>query len=229
MFRYFLLILITTQVNAFNDWTTYIESNVFLREGLDSRFSDSRYLQMPWRESLNFVIESKVTPDSAGRVEVSCYEDNLWPTHPSQTTKEYHWAAFTHYDHHKLPVNSYACLRKNPSNRFCVLAAIPLAVVMSDIFEDNCGNLYRGYWLVTYYKSDENMGTLYSRGRTAYPRPHSPYENDMVEGPTFGLKKRDFLFMGQLFKGDNVKISKELDRARKDGFIREGKLFLRTN
>lgn len=193
-----------------------------------SVFPESQYLQS-WRESTDFVIEGSLTPEEASPKEHQCASGKLWPTHPSQSTKEYLWAQFAHYDHFKVPVTSYACLRANPSGRFCVMAAIALAVVMSDTFEDDCGNLYRGYWLVTYFKSDENMGTLYSKGRTAYPRPGSEYEYDMIEGDTYPLQQSDFLFLGELRPFDREKISLEQERAAQNGFKRVNRQFLRFN
>ncbi len=220
MLRVLFILLFSSNLHASEGWSSFVDNNFF---------PDSQYLQLPWRENSDFVIANPIGPENVHVTALNCPQPKLWPTHPSQASKEYLWAAFTHYDHFKLPIDSYACLRPNPTNRFCVMAAIPLVVVMSDLFEDECGNLYRGYWLVSYFKSDENMGTLYSKGRTSYPRPDSPYEYDMIEGDTYPVEYKDFLFLGELMPLDHEKISQEQARAIKNGFIRKGKAFLKIN
>lgn len=219
MLKGLLIFIFCTNLHASEGWSSFIDLNYF---------PDSQFLELPWRDSSDFVIVDPISPEEVRQVPLSCDNSALWPTHPFQTTKEYLWAGFAHYYHHKLPVDSYACLRPNPTNRFCVLGAIAMAVIMSDTFEDECGNVYRGYWLVSYLKSDENMGTLFSRGRTAYQRPGSPYEYDMIEGDTYPLQNKDFLFLGELLPLDHENISREQDRAFKNGFIRKHKAFTRV-
>lgn len=214
----FFFLIVSMPVFA-QSWERFLDETVF---------PESQFLQ-DWRESTDFVIEGTLSPDEAGSVKLQCPSDKLWPTHPSQSTKEYLWAQYAHYDHYKVPVTSYACIRANPTRRFCVMAAIAQAVVMSDTFEDECGNFYRGYWLVTYFRSDENMGTLYSKGRTAYPRPESEYEYDMIEGETYSISASDFLVLGKLRHSDHEKISIEQDRALKAGFKRVNQQFLRLH
>lgn len=220
MIKILVTFLFCTSIHAAEGWPSFIESSVF---------PDSQFLQLPWRESTDFVIVDAISPDEARELPLTCESSTLWPTHPFQTTKEYLWAGFAHYEHHKLPVDSYACMRPSPTNRFCLMGAIAMAVVMSDTFEDECGNTYRGYWLVTYLKHDENMGTLFSKGRTAYPRPGGPYEYDMIEGDTYPVKTKDFLFLGELLPLDHENISREQDRASKNGFIRKQQAFVRTH
>lgn len=212
--------------SGLSSWKSYVEINVFGRRGLDAFFDDVEFMG-PWKKNTNFVTETTLTPQDAQELDLACNSDKLWPTHPSQATKEYHWAVYANYEHHRLPVNSFACQRPSPNGRFCVMAKIPIAVVMSDIFSDECGNIYRGYWLVTYYKSDENMGTLYSKGRTAYPKPDSRFANEYVEGSTYFVPLKDFLFLGKPLKGDSQKSQIHARRALENGFRLQGKGFVR--
>ena len=222
--KFLFVFFICSHLHAADGWSDYLA-----KLEIGTNYPDHDSLELPWRDSTDFVIVNALSPDEAGKTPLSCKNSKLWPTHPYQTTKEYLWAGFAHYQHHKLPVDSYACLRPNPTNRFCLMGAIAMAVVMSDTFEDECGNVYRGYWLVSYLKHDENMGTLFSKGRTAYPRPGSPYEYDMIEGNTYPLKNSDFLFLGALLPLDHDNIALEQDRALKNGFTRKAKAFLRID
>ena len=201
-------------------------TNHLLRNGLQNYFPDPQHLG-EWQENTDFVMNDPLPPHLVRAKPFSCSEKRLFPTHPSQGTKEYLHAVYSMYDHGRLPPNSYACLIRNPTGKFCVRAATAMIVVMSDTYTDNCGNLYRGYWLVTYLKSDESMGTLYAKGRTAYPKPDSEFENDFIEGSTYVVSQDDFMILAELLPDDKLKIEAEKARALRSGFRLEGKLFIR--
>ncbi len=208
-------------------WQDYILQNYFDRNGVEKYFSDSLYLG-PWQINGDFVMDGPpLQPYQIQEKSFQCPVKKLYPTHPSQATKEYLHAVYSQYDHGRLPPQSYACLRSGPLGRFCVLAAIAMVVVMSDTYEDECGNLYRGYWLVTYLKSDENMGTLFAKGRSAYEKPNAQFPGEFIEDNTYFITPTDFMFMGEILPGDKAKIATERDRALRSGFRMNGKLFVR--
>lgn len=208
-------------------WRQYVDQNVFQKEGLDRFFTDPEYLELPWKPNSDFVMNKPLRPFQIQEKAFSCRSRKVWPTHPSQGTKDYLYAVYANYQHHKTPPNSSGCLLKNPTGRYCLRSATAVVVVMTDTFEDECGNYYRGYWLVTYLKSDESMGTLFSKGRTAYPKPNSEFANDYIEGGTYYLDPENFLLLGNLQAGDMAKINTERSRALKYGFKRQGKAFVR--
>lgn len=207
-------------------WSEYINVNYIDKHGIQKFFPDPEYLG-PWQEDSDFVLNNPIPPYRVQEKAFACGVKKLYPTHPSQMTKEYLHAVYSMYNYAKIPPTSYACLIKNPTNRFCVRAATAIMVVMSDTYEDDCGNFYRGYWLVTYLKSDESMGTLFAKGRSAFQRPGSEFKNDFIEDGTYFVPVKDFMFFGELLPGDMNKIRAEKARALRSGFKMNGKLFVR--
>lgn len=184
-------------------------------------FPDANLL-LGWNESSDYVITRTETPESIKKVSIRCNKSNIWPTHPQQYTKEYHYAAWSHYDHGRLSVNSPACLRPNPTNRFCVMATYANAIFMSDLYNDECGNTYRGYWIVNFLKSDESMGTLFAKGRTVYPKPNSEYEGEFITGDTYQIQVSDFLFFSDVTSVDLKSIELSHQNADKEGYVKSG-------
>lgn len=182
-------------------------------------FPDPQFLK-EWNLNRDYIFDESVAPSDIRKIQLQCPIDRLWPTHPGQTAKEYHHALWAHYDHGKLPVDSYACNVMNPTRKFCLQSTYANAVFLSDLFEDECGNYYRAIQLDTFLKKDESMGTLVSKGRTVYPRPHSPYENDFETGDTYPVKVTDFLFLSPVSPVERTLISAEQASARKEGFQR---------
>lgn len=152
-------------------------------------------------------------------IPASCKDQMLYPTHPQQDTKIYHVYRSARYDLKKLepaPSASNVCMKSNKAaKKFCTIADTYQYVVMSDTFQDGCGNLYRGVWNFGFLKRDESMGTLFSKGRTMYQKPNSEFENDMYVAQTYSLEHKDFLFLTPLFDGDDVKIKKQIEKALK--------------
>jgi hypothetical protein len=106
---------------------------------------------------------------------------------------------------------------------------------MSDTYEDACGNLYRGYWFLNYrvgggpQKSEDNMGTLFSKGRTQYPKPNAIFAGEVVDGNTYAVGIKNFLFLSPLLPGDMKKIREAYGYAAKAGFKKNGKIWVPRN
>ena len=194
------------------NWQSYILEEV-LTGGLDEVFPDTHLLK-GWQPSSEVVFAgTPPRPSQLNEVPLECADKRLWPTHPQQFTKEYLHAVYSNYEHHKVPVNSAACLRANPTRRFCVSATWANMIVMSDTFEDSCGHRYRGYWLVTFLDSEESMGTLLSKGRTVYPKANSQFAGEYEEGQTYVVNEKDFMFLTRLRVGDSAKIEQQRAQA----------------
>ena len=78
--------------------------------------------------------------------------------------------------------------------------------MISDIYEDGCGNLYRGIWRVKFFRQEENLVTLFSPGRTILPRKNSPDLGLFEPGSTQAIESKDFLFLSPPFPGDLEKV-----------------------
>lgn len=141
----------------------------------------------------------------------SCRNQNLYPTHPQQSTKIYHLYRDGIYELTKLSAESRTCkITSQPSGRekkFCLLADDFEHVVLSDTFQDACGNFYRGVWKVDFLRRDDNMGTLLSKGRTVYTDDHSNFEGQVYVGQTYAVERKDFLFLAPIFGGDRDKLN----------------------
>ena len=74
--------------------------------------------------------------------------------------------------------------------------------MISDVFTDACLGLSRDVWNVGFLHRDDNMGSLFSKGRTMYPKENSPFEKDMEDGQTYYVERQDFLFVAPAFPGD---------------------------
>ncbi len=207
-------------------WHEYVMNNFIEKHGIEKYFPDPEYMKR-WQENREFVINTALPPFRITEKPFSCKVRKVYPTHPSQYTKDYLYAVYANYDHGKIPPNSSACMRKNPTGRFCVRTTSAYMVVMSDTYEDECGNYYRGYWLITYLKSDESMGTLFAKGRAAYEKPDAQFANEYVEDGTHFLAPREFLLFSELLPGDAKKIREEKARALRSGFRMKGKLFVK--
>lgn len=145
------------------------------------------------------------------KVQVKCQTKDLLPTHQQQTTKQYHIYQSGSFDLSKLPFDSEACTMpskfKNGKGQFyCQQSDILESTVISDTYKDSCGNFYRGFWRVTFLRKNETMGTLFSLGRTLYPKPNSPVENDFEPGDIYPVPTTQFLFFTSLFTADAKKI-----------------------
>lgn len=210
----------------YNSWREYVQREIIAKEGLGSLFTDSAYLSLPWKKNDDIVMDKKpLMPNQLQQTELNCKDRRLWPTHPQQDTKEYSYGDFAYYDYTKLPARSSACTIPNPTKKYCLRATSAHLTIASDLFEDNCGNIYRGYWFVSYLKSDENMGTLLSKGRTVIPRPNSEFENDLMNGDSYVLDRDIFLFLAKPSKQDLLNMKSSRARALIKEYELKGKIF----
>lgn len=154
------------------------------------------------------------------RLELNCPADadGLYPTHPQQEVKHYHRFDWGTYDHFKLKGGDEACALgshyKNTNGEYsCLRPDVAYSVIMSDVYRDRCGQLYRAYWQFVYLKANENMGTLFSLGRTLYPNPKSSFPNDFVMGGTYRVSRDQVLFLSPLLSGDREKITRSQQNA----------------
>lgn len=154
---------------------------------------------------------------------LECAQGGLLPTHPQQTTKIYHRLMKGTYDLSKIVVEQ-KILSKNhrdykdqlclistqPTNsqnsRSCVQADWPIDAIISDTFVDHCGHTYRGFWHMTFMKRHESPASLFSLGRTLYKNPHTTFWGDVTLGYTYEVDESRFLFLTDLFPGDEEKI-----------------------
>ncbi len=202
-------------------WEDYLREEVLPAQ---EHFEDLRYLK-PWKIDSDFVIDATQLVINKRESSFRCQTDHLWPSHPYQSTKEYHAALRAEYDYTRLPVSSSACMIPNPTRRFCQRAAAAKLVITSDLYVDDCGNHYRAYWLTAYQSNFESMGTLFAKGRTAYERPGSSVRGDYVTGETYGINKKEFLYLTPLSVKDQRNLSQSL-QGIEIHFLKRGRLFI---
>lgn len=166
-----------------------------------------------WRE--NDSLTEKPRPEDAPRANLACADKHLFPTHPASDRKRYHRAAIGRWDYFKLDGTSSICkikgTTKDPRTGLlrCFSSDEMQYIVLSDTFEDSCGNMYRGFWAVSFMTMDENMGTLMSLGRTVYQNPHSEFKGDMYDAQTYAVEDKQLLLLSPLFAGDKEAIAKD--------------------
>lgn len=157
--------------------------------------------------------------ESLSRIELACDKTTLYPTHPQQDLKTYHVVAYGSYDHFRVDAESNVCLtkslgRNSAGKKTCLRADTVEHAVLSDTYRDACGNLYRGIWKVTFLRQDDNMGTLFSKGRVMYQKTGSEFLDMYVAG-TYAVSAKDFLFLSPLFPGDEARILDSRTRVEK--------------
>lgn len=170
-----------------------------------------------WRDDTTLVEAPK--PADARRVTLECADKHLYPTHPSADRKRYHRLATGHFDAFKVDGDSNVCKIKGPTKdpntglRRCALADTLQYVVLSDTLEDSCGNMYRGFWAVSFLTHDENMGTLMSLGRAVYQVPKSEFKGEMYDAQTYAVDESQLLFLSPLADGDTDAIAQARTRV----------------
>lgn len=165
-------------------------------------------------------VTSNLDLNKIPKVTIDCPQDpdGLYPTHPQQEIKLYHRFDWGAYDHGKLKGDSEACTlsskyKNSKGEYYCLRPDVAYFVVMSDVYRDRCGHLYRAYWQLLYLKENENMGTLFSLGRTLYPDPHSELPNDFVMGGTYRVSRAQVMFLSPVLTGDREKTAAASERA----------------
>ena len=160
----------------------------------------------------------------------SCATPGLVPTHPQQTTKVYHRYLLGSFSELKLVRSDFACkIGSGGLNRLhqysCLLADQAIDAVISDLYQDHCGHVYRGFWHTSFLKRDETMASLFALGRTLYQDRKAEFPGVFVVGQTFPLDQKDFLFLAEPFAGDDARITLNQTQA-KDTHILDAKTLL---
>ena len=151
--------------------------------------------------------------------EIQCESQELTPSHPSMEMKLYFNAKWGRYDDRKVSPKSSLCLIQSRSkNPVCLKADTVNYVIVSDLFQDRCGNFYRGYAEVLFQRSFENMGTLFSPGRTMYQNPKSEFEGDLVSGNTYPVDSAQFFFFTKATDEEVKQIVKNKSVAARQGY-----------
>lgn len=168
-----------------------------------------------WQEVRGYVT-NRTDLNSYPKLRVSCDDQNLYPTHPQQILKEYHRYSSNQYNNTKLKGGDGPCLMaantSGPKGPSCLRADLAYDVIISDTYQDACGNYYRGFRQTAFLGKEESMGTLFSAGRTVFQRPGSTIENDMTYGHTYPVAASEMLMVGPLLPGD----AEAIERARKE-------------
>jgi len=152
--------------------------------------------------------------------EIACDSQELTPSHPSMEMKLYFNAKWGRYDDKKVPPKSSLCLiQSRAKNPICLRADAINYVIVSDLFQDKCGNFYRGYAEVLYQRSFENMGTLFSPGRTMYQNPKSEFEGDLLSGDTYPVNASQFFFFTKATEEEAMQILRNKSVALKQGYF----------
>ena len=153
----------------------------------------------------NHTDREAITLDKIEKVEIKC-GTKLFPAYPQSYLKQYHEVLIGSYDHAKMTAKDDACaIAGNGPVRHCLRPKLIYSYILSDTFNDSCGNLYRGVWRVVFFDSDESMGTLISKGRTLYEDPKAELPGTYVYGPTYACDVSEFIYLGRPFPGDSVK------------------------
>ena len=176
-----------------------------------------------WKFSSSYQAEGKDLKNIK-KIKISCGANLILPAHPQQDTKQYHLAVYGYYGKGLMkggPNGKFGeicqtwSLATKDKDKTCLRSETLNLIVMSDVYRDQCGRLYRGYFRKMYFSSDESMGTLVSPGKTFYQKPKQEFEGivETYVGETYPVKVSDFLYFTELFPGDIVKVQQGLERA----------------
>ena len=166
----------------------------------------------PWSPVPDYV-SSPVELNQIKRKVLNCAESPLYPTHADQTLKYYHLFDAAGFNLSRLKFDDPACLlpsryKNSAGQYYCQRADIFYTAIISDTYRDRCGNVYRGFWRISFLKQNENMGTLFAKGRTMYPKPGAEFPGDVQLGGTYPVEVSEFLFLSELLAGDADGINK---------------------
>ncbi len=212
-------------------WKGYLEQEK--GRSLADLFVDPSYIKAPWKKYSEFNVDgSQFPPNRINVVPLNCADKKLYPTNPQQNTKEYIYGVYADYDYTRLPGTSSACIIPNFNKKHCLRAQIAVVAVMSDIYQDACGHFYRAYWMLSYKNgggprmSEDNMGTLFSKGRTVYEKPNSQFPGkEFVDGDTYPVDVKSFMFLGSVLPRDGQKIRESQALATRAGYTFRNRIF----
>jgi len=162
---------------------------------------------------------SEVNPFDQPKITDHCAEQGLRPAMPQMTRKLYHITFTGKYSHFKLLGTDPGCAMsaKKLNGRGvlnCLRPDIPVRTLISDIYEDACGNLFRGVFEREFFRRHETMETLFSPGRSTVPRPGSAFKEERMLAPSSPVSASDFLFFIPLLPGDEEAIQRDLKNAQ---------------
>jgi len=218
----------------FTSWKAYLEHE---KGSLADLFPDSKYLEQRWVKYEEFDVDGRqFPPQNIDVLPLTCKDKNLYPTHPQQFTKEYIYSVVAKYDNTRLPGKTSSCeLATRNAQAYCIRAMRAVVAVMSDTYQDGCGNFYRGYWLKSYRvavdrkKSEDNMGTLFALGRAQYPKPNAAFAGEFIDGDTYPVNVKEFLFLAKLLPNDMKRIRDAQNFAARAGFRKAGNIWRAKN
>jgi hypothetical protein len=103
-------------------------------------------------------------------------------------------------------------------------------VILSDTYEVVCSGESKG-WVralakVIFVRAEENMATLFSPGRTLYPRSKSPFRNDMWVGPTYAVGADRFMGYFPITAEEVQQIPHLIAQALRESHELDGRLFV---
>lgn len=173
-----------------------------------------------------YYVSSPVPMNQLVKKPFTCDQTQLFPTHADQNLKLYHLFDSAEFDLARLKFDDPACLlssryKNSAGQYYCQRSDIYYTTIISDTYRDRCGNIYRGYWRTSFLKENENMGTLFAKGRTMYPKPNATFPGDVQLGGTYPTEASEFLFFSELLAGDVEGIKKS--------FVDNQKTILRYN
>lgn len=167
------------------------------------------------------------------KVSLACESSMLYPTHPQQDTKTYHLAVYGEYNNQlvlggdKGPFADICQAWTRGAvveKRMCLKSKTINMVVLSDLYQDACGNVYRGFFKKQFFTTDETMGTLVSPGKTFYENPYSEFIGtklvDTYVGGTNPVPASQFLYFTRASALDMTRIQKNIELAKAKGQYR---------
>jgi hypothetical protein len=229
MLKIALLLLLPGQILAQEkSWLqNYLEKEFLTPALIKASFPHSEYLD-DFQLSTSLPVDRKLPiPSRIAPVKINCEEKVLWPAHPQEGTKEILYAANANYRHKSLPPKSPACLEHDTNQRYCLKATVANVVVLSDTYQDECGNFYRGYWVATFRKTEERLETLASRGRAVSSKPNAKFREEVIFGDTSPVIEREFLFLTPLWYEDESRIERLRKEALEGPYRLSGQKFIR--
>jgi hypothetical protein len=165
----------------------------------------------------SYVASSGIDAFAQKQINFKCADKSLLPVSASQVLKDYHANYWVDFNHFALKNRDRACRIWNKQANSegvinCLAPDVYEIVLMSSLYSDRCGNMYRAYWAVDFFKRDDNMGTLLAKGNTVYADQNSNYKGDFFDAHTFAVSAKDFLFFSAPTAADVKKA--QVDRAR---------------
>lgn len=219
LFRLLILILASGCASTANRKLASVD----LPWGLSSSLVPDPQALKNWRDAgFASTNQSELDQWRAENLPSNCSDQNLYPTHPQQSSKQYHIHQIASYAHFDLPAESVMCaITTRPSSasarKYCLKAYQLNYVVLSDIFQNSCGEKFRGFWQVVFSSKNEKMQLLFSKGRSLVKNPESEFEGDFVVDGTSAVPKEDFFFLAPLFPGD-LERAKDLREGARQNF-----------